>query len=105
MKASEMIKLLEYRDAFKAPKPKRSSKKDFDYDLKDVSITALIHREIERSEALSKLLKDLEKINKKEEKKDEKSWSIATISTFYIATFPIIGPLAVLGFRSLMHGG
>jgi len=103
MKASDLIQLLEYGKAFKEPKPKRRSKKDFELD--GISITMMLHKRLEEAAALKKLLDDYEKANKKEEKKEEKSWSIATISTFYIATFPIIGPLAVLGFRSLMHGG
>lgn len=84
MKAKDFIDIIEFTKAFKEPKDKRrraklEPKKD---------ITTLLHEELERSEALTKLLKDYEKANKKEDKKPE-GWNtpqIAMLLTF--VTFP-----------------
>jgi hypothetical protein len=80
MKATEIMKLIELGQTFKQPKDTRRRQKL----EKEFSITDLLHKELEKSQALTKLLKDYETANKKEEKKHE-GWTtpqIAMLLTF-----------------------
>lgn len=86
MKAKDFIDIIEFTKAFKEPKEARRRKK---IEPKEMDITALLHRELEKSEALTKLLKDYEKANKKEDKKPEDKWSTPQIAMLLMfVTFP-----------------
>lgn len=100
-KYSEMVALLEWAKNQKGDKPKRR-KKISGYFEDDVSITALMHRKIEEAEALSKLLKDYEKANKKEDKKPDNNWS-DKLAFWMVVTFPITAPLYIGMWRSVLH--
>lgn len=103
--ATAMIRMFEYGKTFNKPdKPKRRMKKM--RDLEDFSITDMIHRELEKTEALQKLLKDYEKANKKDEKKDDKKDNmigIYQLAILMVFTFPIIAPLYVMYVKTLLH--
>lgn len=85
MKAKDFIDIIEFTKAFKEPKADRRRKK---LEPKELNITELLHKELEKSEALTKLLKDYEKANKKEDKKPE-GWNTAQIAMLLLfVTFP-----------------
>lgn len=96
MKATEIMKLIELGQTFKQPNEKRRRQKL----EKEFSITDLLHKELEKSEALTKLLKDYEKANKKEDKKPE-GWNTPQIAM--LLTF-ITVPAYVLLTLMLLRG-
>jgi len=102
MKAKDFIQLLEYGKAFKTPKAKRTKKIEDRYV--DVDISMLLHKKLEEAHVLEKLLKDHEKIHKEEKKEEKKQqWSMAHISYFLVATFPITAPLYVAYLRHMLN--
>lgn len=103
MKATDLIQLLEYGKAFKAPKAERSRAKKKDFDISEIDISLLIHKKLQEADVLKKLLDDRERANKKEEKKEEKKGlSIHHVSTFLMLTFPITAPLYVFLVKHLL---
>lgn len=70
------------------------------YHHEEISITRFLQQELERSEALTKFLKDYEKANKKEDKKESK-FNVNQLALGLIVTFPIIAPLYVAFLKSL----
>jgi len=90
MKATELIKLLEYKNAFKPEKAKRRRTRDF--DIGDIDIALLIQKKLNEADMLRKTLDDREKANKKEDKKGSE-WTILDIGMVLWATFPIIAYL------------
>jgi hypothetical protein len=88
-KYSEMMALLDWIDhrSAKKDKPKRR-RAEPDYDIRNLDMSTLIHKEIAKAEALLKLLKDYEKANKKDDKKPE-GMSLANVATIFMLSFPI----------------
>src|SRR5882672_1078186 len=103
MKAKDFIQLLEYGKAFKTPKAKRTKKIEDRISYADIDISMLLHKKLEEAHVLEKLLKDHEKIHKEEKKEEKKQqWSMAHISYFLVATFPITAPLYVAYLRHML---
>ena len=106
MKANDFLQIFELGKAFKPPKAKRSYRKMRDPDemnYGDLDISMLLHKKLEEADVLKKLLKDHEKINKEEKKEEKKAqWSMAHISYFLVATFPITAPLYVAYLRHML---
>ena len=103
MKAKDLIQLFEYGKAFKTPKAKRTSRKiKDDISYGDIDISMLLHKKLEEAHVLEKLLKDHEKAHKEEKREEKKSWSMAHISYFLVATFPITAPLYVAYLRHML---
>jgi len=103
MKAKDFIQLLEYGKAFKTPKAKRSTKKADQITYGDIDISMLLHKKLEEAHVLEKLLKDHEKAHKEEKREEKKKeWSMAHISYFLVATFPITAPLYVAYLRHML---
>ena len=106
MKANDFLQIFELGKAFKPAKAKRSMRKRFDpedINYGDIDISMLLHKKLEEAHVLEKLLKDHEKIHKEEKKEEKKQqWSMAHISYFLVATFPITAPLYVAYLRHML---
>lgn len=101
MKAKDIIQLLELGKTFKT-KTKRVSRKKDDISYSDIDISMLLHKKLEEAHVLEKLLKDHEKAHKEEKREEKKGWSMAHVSYFLIATFPITAPLYVMYLKAIL---
>lgn len=92
MKAQDIIALLEYKNAFP-----RKTKRRKEFDIDKINLSEILVKLKEQQQRIKDDLEAVEKLMKKEDKKKEgNTFNPLHLAMWFIATFPITGPLMLL---------